>query len=121
MFNLEKLEKVVIACLVSSLLVGLGVMWYKKSHPAMSIQLERFNVDSKNIDVADLKANTKININEATLEELMRLRGVGKVLAGRIVDYRLSNGPFHFIDQMKSVRGIGDALFEKIKDNIQVE
>lgn len=121
MFNLEKLEKIVIACLVSSLLMGLGVMWYKKSHPAISIQVENFNIDSKNIDMADLKAKAKININEATLEELMKLKGVGKILAERIIDYRFSNGPFHSIDQIKSVKGVGDALFEKIKDSIRAE
>lgn len=121
MFNLEKPEKIVIACLVSLLLIGLGVMWYKKSHPAISVRVESFNIDSKNIDMADLKAKAKININEADIEDLMRLKGVGKVLSGRIIDYRFSNGPFHSIDEIRSVKGVGDALFEKIKDSIRVE
>lgn len=121
MFNLEKLEKTLIACLVFSLLTGLGVMWYKKSHPAINIRVKSFNIDSKNIDVEDLKAKARININEATLEELMRLKGVGKVLAERIIDYRFSNGPFYSIDQIKSVKGVGNAHFEKIKDSIRIE
>lgn len=121
MFNLEKSEKIVIACLVSSLLIGLGVMWYKKSHPAIRVQVERFNIDSENIDAADLRAKNRININEAAPEELMKLKGVGKALAERIIGYRFSNGPFHSTDEIKNVKGVGDALFEKMKDSIRVE
>ena len=121
MFNLEKLEKIVIACLVSALVMGLGVAWYKKSHLSVNVRVAKFDVDPRYIDGTASKEKAKININEASLEELMRLKGVGEVLAGRIVDYRSSKGPFYSIDQIKNVKGMGDALFNKIKDAIQVE
>lgn len=63
----------------------------------------------------------KININTATLAELDMLPGVGATIAQRIIDYRTQNGNFQKIDDLKKVRGIGDALFTQIKDLITVE
>jgi competence protein ComEA len=62
-----------------------------------------------------------ININTATLEELDALPGIGPSLAQRIVDYREQNGAFQKIEDVKKVRGIGDALFGDIKDMITVQ
>ena len=61
-----------------------------------------------------------ININTATLEQLEALPGIGPAIAQRIIDYRAANGPFKSIEDIKQVKGIGDALFEKIKDSITV-
>lgn len=63
----------------------------------------------------------KININTATLAELETLPGIGATIAQRIIDYRSQNGNFQKIDDLKKVRGIGDALFAQIKDLITVE
>ena len=62
----------------------------------------------------------KININTATRSELMDLTGVGEVIAGRIVDYRESNGPFSTIEDLMKVSGIGEKRFEAIQDRITV-
>lgn len=53
---------------------------------------------------------TAININSASLEELQRLAGVGPVIAQRIVDYRLANGPFRTVAELAAVDGISDAM-----------
>ena len=66
------------------------------------------------------KLNSKISINTATVEELTSLTGVGLSKAKDIVQYRETNGSFNTIDDIKKVSGIGDALFEKIKNNITV-
>ena len=66
------------------------------------------------------KTQGKININTATVEELCTLSGIGTSLAQKIVDYRTQNGPFSSIEDIKNVPGIGDALFNKIKDNITI-
>ncbi len=65
-------------------------------------------------------ATEKININTASVEELDKLPGIGPSTAQAIVDYRTKNGPFKTIDGIKDVPRIGDALFEKIKDQITV-
>jgi len=63
----------------------------------------------------------KININTATAEELETLPGIGPTYAQRIIEYRQEKGPFTSIEEIKKVRGIGEATFEKIKDLITVD
>lgn len=60
-----------------------------------------------------------VNINAATKEELMTLNGIGEVMAERIIEYRTGNR-FKSIEDIKSVKGIGDATFSKIKESITV-
>ena len=66
-------------------------------------------------------ARRPVNINEAATEELMRLKGIGRSLAGRIVEYRSGKGRFSHISDIKNVKGIGEKLFDTIKDDIVVE
>lgn len=63
----------------------------------------------------------RVNINTATIEQLDGLPGIGPALAQRIVDYRSQNGSFKRPEDLKKVRGIGDVLFEGVKDLIEVE
>lgn len=63
---------------------------------------------------------SKVNINTASLQELMSLDGIGETYAQRIIDYRNANGPFTDISQIKNVSGIGEKRFEGIKDFITV-
>lgn len=67
-----------------------------------------------------VQENKIININTATLEELMTLSGVGESKALSIIEYRNNNGGFKSIEEIKNVSGIGDAAFEKIKNNITI-
>ncbi len=61
-----------------------------------------------------------ININTATKEELMNLSGIGEAKAQSIINYRIDNGKFSSIEDIKNVKGIGDSIFEKIKNDICV-
>ena len=63
----------------------------------------------------------KININIATLEELIQLEGIGEVYAQRVIEFREKNGPFEKIDDIMKVKGIGEKIFEANKDRIIVE
>lgn len=60
-----------------------------------------------------------ININTATVSELIKIPGIGEVLANRIIAYRESK-LFSSVEDIKKVSGIGDAMYEKIKDYITV-
>ena len=66
------------------------------------------------------ESRSKVNINKASIDELMTLSGIGESKAKAIVTYREENGNFKTIDDLKNVSGIGDALFESIKDKITV-
>lgn len=61
-----------------------------------------------------------VSINEADIEKLQTLSGIGKSKAESIVAYRKENGDFKTIEDIKNVSGIGDSVFEKIKDKITV-
>jgi competence protein ComEA len=62
----------------------------------------------------------KININTAEAWLLESLPGIGETLAQRIVDYRIANGYFQSIEDLKNVTDIGPAVFDKVKDKIAV-
>ena len=73
------------------------------------------NVSSYTTQSSDSKI---ININTATVDELSTLSGIGKAIAERIVAYRMQNGKFENIEDIKNVTGIGDSKFNNIKDEI---
>lgn len=60
----------------------------------------------------------KINVNTATVEQLLSLPGIGPTKAQAIVDYRNQNGPFRSIDDLLNVSGIGPKTLESIRDQI---
>ena len=64
--------------------------------------------------------SSKISINSATKEELMSLPSIGEAKANAIIEYRQKNGLFKKIEDIKNVKGIGNALYEKIKDYINI-
>ena len=64
--------------------------------------------------------NGLININIAPIEELMSLPGLGEAKAKSIIEYRTKNGNFTSIEGLKEVSGIGETIFEKIKNYITV-
>ena len=69
---------------------------------------------------ASTKSTEKININSATQTELETLPGIGSSTALKIINYRKENGKFKTIEEIKNVKGIGDAKYEKIKELIKV-
>lgn len=62
----------------------------------------------------------RINLNTATREELMQLKGIGASKADAIIAYRETYGGFGYIEEIMNIRGIKEAAFEKIKDRICV-
>jgi competence protein ComEA len=91
-----------------------------------SVNLAALLEDGEQIDVPGI-VNTshvnagRVNINTATVSELDALPGIGPTTAQMIVDYRLQNGPFEFIQDIQNVPGIGPATYDRIKDYITVE
>ena len=65
------------------------------------------------------RGSGRININSAGKNELMEITGVGEVIAERIIEYR-KNSRFTSVEDIKNVRGIGEATFEKMKPMVSV-
>ena len=82
------------------------------------------NGDNKNDTTNDNKQtqeeNSKVNINKATKEEIMTLSGIGESKALAIIKYREENNGFKDISEIMNVSGIGEALFNKIKEFITI-
>lgn len=75
----------------------------------------------------DVKAETandsdgRIDLNLATVAELITLPGIGQAKADSIVRYREKNGAFSSIEEIKQVEGIKEGVYNRIKDNIKVK
>ena len=80
-----------------------------------------FNMPLYNNMIITIRSKTDIklvSINNATLDELCTLPGIGEAIASRILEYRIDNGSFHYLEELKNISGIGDKKYEKLKDYI---
>jgi competence protein ComEA len=83
------------------------------------------NADTFQVALNIQSANTqsaapKININRAEAWLLQALPGIGETKAGTIVAYRQANGPFRTTAELMKVSGIGESLYNEIRDYITV-
>ena len=62
----------------------------------------------------------KVNINQASAEELARLPRVGAKAAQRVVDYRKAKGPFARPEDLMEVKGFGEKKFEQLRPYLAV-
>ena len=65
-------------------------------------------------------SGARVNINSASADELSRLPGIGPAKAKAIIEYRTEE-PFRTTDDLRKVKGIGDKLYEQLRDQITVD
>jgi competence protein ComEA len=65
------------------------------------------------------EAGHRVNLNTASVDELVKLPGIGPKLAEAIVEQR-SHEPFAHAEDVRKVKGIGDKLYDRIKDQVTV-
>lgn len=78
------------------------------------------NVKTDRNNVSVMKNNSKININTANISELKQITGIGESTANKIIDYRENVRKFKKIEDIKEVKGIGDAKYESLKNMITI-
>ncbi len=88
-----------------------------------NVNMDRKNLSSsehlENHIVINKKAvNPIVNVNTASREKLTGIVGIGDVIAERVVEYRLKNGLFQNLNDIKKIKGIGNKKFERIKGEI---
>lgn len=85
-------------------------------------QRQKSVADISTVSVVDLEksasvqSNEKIDLNQATLSELVTLPGIGEAKAQAIVDFREQYGAFEDISELSYVPGIGNTLLNSIQD-----
>lgn len=92
-------------------------MWKCKAFFLTVITLVAICLNLSGLLAAD---NVKININAASAEELVQLKGIGSKKAAAIVKFRETNGPFRIPADLIKVPGIGPKTFEANKERIVV-
>jgi len=135
-------ERVVILFMIGALLVGGIIYIYKLRNPSFAPELkvikseksseasEREKEELQKIikETKEMLFDTqkgtlykKININTASREDLMLLPGIGPTYADRIIEYRSKKHTFRDITEIMEVKGIGEKIFNQLKDKITVE
>lgn len=66
-------------------------------------------------------ASLRFDLNRAERTDLEQIPGVGPKLAQAIVDHRSEKGQFHTLDQLRDVKGIGPATFDKVRAYLRVD
>lgn len=110
MIRFTKEEKIILLFLFAALFVGASVLYYKRLNPRC---LQFINFYEK-----EIQGFKKVDINKGNKEELRKIKGIGSVLAERILSYREKYGPFRKTEDIKKVKGIGDKMFEKMRKEI---
>ena len=78
-----------------------------EEYHSISRELEEYVGVDKNLD--------KININEATIAELIQLPHIGPQVAKRIVEFRQEHGNFSDTEDLVLVKGIGENVYSSIE------
>jgi len=128
MFNAWRAKVRVSMLLLATLLLSLDSLesyteiGYLTAVPSSYIALQGDNATSP----AQAQRHSKLppeplDINLASVDDFQKLPGVGPKLAQQIVAYRQKHGPFHRVEDLMALRGMGIKKWKAIRPYIRVE
>ena len=92
------------------------------SQGAQLVRLPELTLETYQVEENDeTPGELRVNINEAGEEELCQLPQIGPARAKNILEYREKHGPFASIEEIRAVSGIGDGIFQQIREHITVD
>ncbi len=97
-----------------------GVILSTRQAPGTSETAALRSIPTSSAQSSD-KSTERVELNRATLEELMELPGIGETRARQILEYREENGPFRQASDLMKVNGIGEGIFAGLRDLVYVE
>ena len=111
-------EKLALLFLSTSLLLGLGLSYYRKN---VSVALEVIPSGEERAEAErTFEISKQVSLREGKEEDFVRLPHVGPQLAKRIVAYRKSHG-FQNKEDLLKVRGIGAKTYDALKELLVLE
>lgn len=99
---------------------GMGSYLVEKLRPAVRVGGERTTLPPPSPGQTDSSQAVLIDLNQASLEDLQRLPGIGPVLAERIANYRVARGPFTRVEDLGRIHGIKAKTIEKVRPYVRV-
>lgn len=108
MFSLSPPEKKVLIAIAFIIFLGTTIRYF-------NLEIK----DSDNNLQSAAKQFQAININQADLNKLQEISGIGPVSSSQIIEYRETKGPFQTIDDLKKVKGIGKKKAKIIAEYIK--
>lgn len=119
--NVTKKVKVIVFSVIAVIALALGLYLEccdKKEFVISSVpnQIDKSDIENK----SHYDDEGRLDINLATVEELMKLKGIGEVIASRIVNYREENGQFMAVEELTLVPGIGYKILNNNREYIFV-
>ncbi len=103
----------VFLCVLLGIFIGRNLL---KSY----IPLDRALSSDVTESSGQIQNSVGLDLNTATLQQLMLLPGIGETLAQRIIDYRTANNGFASVEELKQVSGIGEKKFAEIKPYVKI-
>ena len=111
-------------CLYTALacaLICVCVLYVSAGRPPEADVYTAQAAHSTGITLTQAEKDARLNLNTATLDELMTLPGIGSVTAQRILALREQLGAFHYIEDLLHVQGIGEKKIDVIYDLVYAE